>query len=43
MVFTQPPIDVGAAIVAVFDDTCGNLIQLIEEKTAAQAAEPTPG
>ncbi len=37
VVFTQPPLDVGAAVVAVFDDTCGNLIQLIEEKTAAQA------
>jgi predicted enzyme related to lactoylglutathione lyase len=32
VVFTQPPTDIGAAVVAVFDDTCGNLIQLIEEK-----------
>lgn len=32
VVFTQPPTDIGPAIVAVFDDTCGNLIQLIEEK-----------
>jgi predicted enzyme related to lactoylglutathione lyase len=32
VVFTQPPTDVGTAVVAVFDDTCGNLIQLIEEK-----------
>jgi predicted enzyme related to lactoylglutathione lyase len=31
--FTMPPTDVGAAIVAVFDDTCGNLIQLVEVKT----------
>ena len=30
--FTQPPTDIGSAIVAVFDDTCGNLIQLVEEK-----------
>jgi catechol 2,3-dioxygenase-like lactoylglutathione lyase family enzyme len=30
--FTQPPTDIGAAVVAVFDDTCGNLIQLIAEK-----------
>ena len=30
--FTQPPNDIGTAIVAVFDDTCGNLIQLITEK-----------
>ncbi len=28
--FTQPPTDVGDATIAVFDDTCGNLIQLIE-------------
>jgi hypothetical protein len=32
VVFTQPPTDIGTAVVAVFDDTCGNLIQLIEEK-----------
>jgi predicted enzyme related to lactoylglutathione lyase len=32
--FTQPPTDIGQAIVAVFDDTCGNLIQLIAEKPA---------
>jgi len=30
--FTQAPTDIGPAIVAVFDDTCGNLIQLIAEK-----------
>ncbi len=30
--FTQPPTDVGPAIMAVFDDTCGNLIQIIEHK-----------
>ncbi len=30
--FTQPPVDVGAAVVAVFDDTCGNLIQIVSEK-----------
>ena len=34
VVFTQPPTDIGTAVVAVFDDTCGNLIQLIEEKPA---------
>lgn len=33
--FTQPPTDIGMAVVAVFDDTCGNLIQLIAEKPAA--------
>lgn len=30
VVFTQPPMKAGDAIMAVFDDTCGNLIQLIE-------------
>ena len=33
--FTQPPTDIGPAVVAVFDDTCGNLIQLIAEKKPA--------
>jgi predicted enzyme related to lactoylglutathione lyase len=33
VVFTQPPTDIGVAVIAVFDDTCGNLIQLISEKT----------
>jgi predicted enzyme related to lactoylglutathione lyase len=28
VVFTQAPVDVGEGMVAVFDDTCGNLIQL---------------
>ncbi len=28
--FTQPPMKAGEATMAVFDDTCGNLIQLIE-------------
>jgi predicted enzyme related to lactoylglutathione lyase len=30
--FTQRPTDIGPAVVAVFDDTCGNLIQLIASK-----------
>lgn len=30
--FTQPPVDHGSAVTAVFDDTCGNLIQIAEEK-----------
>jgi predicted enzyme related to lactoylglutathione lyase len=38
VVFTQPPTDIGAAVVAVFDDTCGNLIQLVEEKSNANDA-----
>jgi catechol 2,3-dioxygenase-like lactoylglutathione lyase family enzyme len=29
--FTQPPTDLGAVTVAVFDDTCGNLIQIITQ------------
>jgi predicted enzyme related to lactoylglutathione lyase len=32
--FTQPPTDVGPAVIAVFDDSSGNLIQLIAEKPA---------
>lgn len=28
--FTQPPMDAGTVRMAVLDDTCGNLIQLIE-------------
>ena len=30
--FVQPPTEVGTVITAVFDDTCGNLIQIMEEK-----------
>ncbi len=30
--FTQPPVDYGTVITAVFDDTCGNLIQISQEK-----------
>jgi catechol 2,3-dioxygenase-like lactoylglutathione lyase family enzyme len=30
--FTQLPTDIGTATVAVFDDTCGNLIQIVAEK-----------
>ena len=30
--FTQPPTDLGEFTVAVFDDTCGNLIQIITRK-----------
>jgi catechol 2,3-dioxygenase-like lactoylglutathione lyase family enzyme len=35
VVFTQPPIDGGEYTTAVFDDTCGNLIQLIAERPAS--------
>jgi len=30
--FTQPPTDMGPVTTAVFDDTCGNLIQIAAEK-----------
>jgi len=33
--FVTKPMDVGAVRMAVLDDTCGNLIQLIEMKDAA--------
>ncbi|HVM09699.1 MAG TPA: VOC family protein [Acidimicrobiales bacterium] len=29
--FTQPPTHIGIATTAVFDDTCGNLIQIAQE------------
>jgi catechol 2,3-dioxygenase-like lactoylglutathione lyase family enzyme len=29
--FTQPPVDMGPVITAVFDDTCGNLIQIAQK------------
>ena len=28
--FTQPPVDHGTVVTAVFDDTCGNLIQIAQ-------------
>ena len=34
--FVQGPTDVGSAFVAVFDDTCGNLIQIVAEKESDQ-------
>ena len=30
VVFTQPPTDLGEVVIAVFDDTCGNLIQIVD-------------
>ncbi|WP_078113846.1 VOC family protein [Gordonia sp. IITR100] len=33
--FTQEPTDIGPAVVAVFDDTCGNLIQIAATKDVA--------
>lgn len=28
--FTQPPTSIGPVTIAVFDDTCGNLIQIVQ-------------
>ena len=33
--FTQQPTDLGTVITAVFDDTCGNLIQIAEQRSEA--------
>ena len=33
--FTQAPVDYGTVITAVFDDTCGNLIQIAQQKADA--------
>lgn len=30
--FRMPPSDIGPAIIAIFNDTCGNLIQIMQEK-----------
>lgn len=30
--FTQPPTDAGTVKIAILNDTCGNLIQLLQEK-----------
>ena len=30
--FTQPPVEMGPVVTAVFDDTCGNLIQMAQRK-----------
>ena len=30
--FTQPPVEMDPVITAVFDDTCGNLIQILQKK-----------
>ena len=33
--FTQAPVDAGPVRMAVLDDTCGNLIQIVERKAEA--------
>jgi len=35
--FVQPPKDLGTVITAVFDDTCGSLIQILEEKQQGES------
>ena len=30
--FTMPPSDIGPAIMAIFNDSCGNLIQIMQDK-----------
>ena len=32
VVFTQEPVDMGTVVTAVFDDTCGNLVQIAQMK-----------
>ncbi|MFI6129896.1 VOC family protein [Micromonospora sp. NPDC051141] len=32
VLFTQAPVDMGPVVTAVFDDTCGNLIQIAQYK-----------
>jgi len=34
--FTQEPVEVGPVRTAVFDDTCGNLIQIVERRADGQ-------
>jgi catechol 2,3-dioxygenase-like lactoylglutathione lyase family enzyme len=43
--FTQPPVDMGPVRSAVFDDTCGNLIQIAQliEGVAGAWARHSPG
>ncbi|WP_300345221.1 VOC family protein [Nesterenkonia sp.] len=42
--FTQPPADMGEVTTAVFDDTCGNLIQIATEPAAdVTAADSASG
>jgi len=40
--FTQPPVEMGPVITAVFDDTCGNLIQIAQMKEGVPAALGEP-
>ena len=42
--FTQPPVPMGPVVTAVFDDTCGNLVQLVSPvgSDVSGASEPDP-
>jgi predicted enzyme related to lactoylglutathione lyase len=42
VVFTQEPTDIGPAILATFDDTCGNLVQIAQSKVPPPAAPQPP-
>ncbi len=37
--FTMEPTDIGPAVIAVFDDTCGNLIQIIQHAESPEAVQ----
>ena len=41
VVFTMEPTQTGPTTIAVFDDTCGNLIQLYQEATAKKTDSET--
>lgn len=40
--FAREPMDAGTVWVAVFDDTCGNLIQIMAEKNSGKPATSSP-
>lgn len=40
VVFRMPPTDTGSAIVAQIEDTCGNLIQLVQVRRAPAGGQP---
>ena len=36
--FTMEPTDIGVAIMAIFNDTCGNLIQIMQQRVGGARA-----
>ena len=38
--FTQPPTDLGTVVTAIFDDTCGNLIQIVTPAPPPEEIRP---